>query len=622
MISAEELFDKKKGDLVHKLRTQSDLIRHLKIREGEAANYCVFLGAGASVTSDIKASKALCDEWISELYERYNRKKADTIEDAISYFEKEHASWYNPTNAYASLFEKKYDLPNQRRRFIEYEVDDKVPSIGYAYLISLVDHNVFNTIFTTNFDDLINEAFYQFSNNRPILCAHDSSINSISITSKRPKIIKLHGDYLFNDIKSTLRETENLEQNIKEKLIEFCKEFGLIVIGYSGSDRSVMDILEFLAKQDNYLKNGVYWCLRKEDYVNHTLRNLLWKDKVYPVLIDGFDQFLAKIHNQLLKSKLDIESARKQSKLQKTINYIISDKYKLSDNLTINSEIHSIKNAISKQDISSFLNDLSSNDDSELPLSDLRNLLEVEDLMLKNNLNGAYDLCESFFYNSQSEIAKSKYVSKLIKISLHKDDRHLALNWSDKLIEMDNHNLSYYLKKAGCIGDIQKRFDFLSKLIDEFYYRFEIYNEACEVGIELINNDPIHCGVDEKALLGLTEKSLKLNYSLENVAWDNKLQLLINQSNTNSETNDQIGELVTEVKKCNEKHLMALNIIAKATIQKEDFNEAKKLIENIYDLIKKSSKSRKSRLKRLLNKIISNIIDFPNNDGYKKILKN
>jgi hypothetical protein len=60
--------------------------------------------------------------------------------------------------------------------------------------------------------------FHQFSDLRPIVCAHDSAISSITITSKRPKIIKLHGDYLFDDIKSTVRETESLEENNKKEV--------------------------------------------------------------------------------------------------------------------------------------------------------------------------------------------------------------------------------------------------------------------------------------------------------------------------------------------------------------------------------------------------------------------
>ena len=79
-------------------------------------------------------------------------------------------------------------------------------------------------------------------------------------------------------------------------MIEFCKEYGLIVLGYSGSDRSIMDILEYLIKSDNYLKNGLYWCLREEDEVNSKLKSFFWKDGVYPVIIKGFDEFFNELH--------------------------------------------------------------------------------------------------------------------------------------------------------------------------------------------------------------------------------------------------------------------------------------------------------------------------------------
>ena len=240
-MKAKDLMDA--GELKHKVRTVKDLVRYIKTKENkEVSNYSIFLGAGASRSSGISTAFELIVEWMEELYERDNNEKFRTTgidsendlharyNELRSYFERVHASWFDVSNPYSSLFEKKFDLAPQRRRFIEKEVDGKLPSIGYAYLVSLVKHNFFDSIFTTNFDDLVNEAFYQLSNKRPIVCAHDSSVHSISVTSKRPKIIKLHGDYLFEDIKSTLKETESLENNIRDKLIEFCKEYGLIVL--------------------------------------------------------------------------------------------------------------------------------------------------------------------------------------------------------------------------------------------------------------------------------------------------------------------------------------------------------------------------------------------------------
>lgn len=217
-----------KQELSNKERSIKDLIRFIKTRTDNNPNYSLLLGAGCSVTSGIKSADELTTQWKKEIYIQENDIEEEEYAkiNPDDYYNSQ--MWYDSRNPYSALFEKKYDLPRQRRMFIEREVRDKIPSIGYSYLIKLIENNYFKTLFTTNFDDLLNEAFYQYSTERPILCAHDSAISSITITSKRPKIIKLHGDYLFDDIKSTLRETESLEENIKNKFIEFAKDYGLI----------------------------------------------------------------------------------------------------------------------------------------------------------------------------------------------------------------------------------------------------------------------------------------------------------------------------------------------------------------------------------------------------------
>lgn len=60
-----------------------------------------------------------------------------------------------------------------------------------------------------------------------------------------------------------------------------------------------MDVIEFLAKDENYLKNGIYWCLRKEDVISEEVKKILWNDKVFWVEIEGFDQFFAGLYSGL-----------------------------------------------------------------------------------------------------------------------------------------------------------------------------------------------------------------------------------------------------------------------------------------------------------------------------------
>lgn len=171
-----------KTELKQKERYISDLLRFIGTRTDNNPNYSLLLGSGCSVTSNIRSGGELINGWRQEIYEDLTQYDEDSLEDkeyssdrAIDYLTKNCGAWYNKSNEYSSLFEKKYDLPRQRRMFVEKEVSDKTPSIGYAYLINLIKDSYFNTLFTTNFDDLINEAFYQFSDDRPMTCAHDSS---------------------------------------------------------------------------------------------------------------------------------------------------------------------------------------------------------------------------------------------------------------------------------------------------------------------------------------------------------------------------------------------------------------------------------------------------------------
>ena len=312
-------------ELRHKEKKISDLVRFLSIRCDETPNYSLLMGAGCSITSGIKSGTQLINDWKKEIIEYAD--DYDTSITSDEYFEKQN--WFDERNPYSSLFEKRYDLQRQRRAFVENEVANKNPSIGYAYLVKLIENNYFNAIFTTNFDDLLNEAFYRFYNVRPVVCAHDSAITSITVTSKRPKIIKLHGDYLFEDIKSTLRETESLEGNMKNKFIEFSKDYGLIVVGYAGNDRSIMDILSFLLKKEEFFKNGIYWCIRKGDEnISDDLKKLLWKDKVFFIQIEGFDELMAELNKRLNKGVLPIDNAILSSEHQiKLIKSLTSNEY-------------------------------------------------------------------------------------------------------------------------------------------------------------------------------------------------------------------------------------------------------------------------------------------------------
>lgn len=627
-MKAEDIFGNKNGqngELTHKLRSVSDLIRHIKTKEESSpANYSIFLGAGASVTSGIRTGSQLIDEWAIELYERFNQEKPINSSAAKEYFEKSHPSWYNSDNPYSSLFEKKFDLPTQRRRFVEQEVSNKLPSIGYSYLTSLVDENYFNTIFTTNFDDLINEAFYVFSNKRPIVCAHDSSIRSVSITSKRPKIVKLHGDYLFDDIKSTLRETESLEQNTKEKFVEFCKEYGLIVVGYSGCDRSIMDVLEFLVKQETYLKNGIYWCLRPGDEVCHNLRNLIWKDKVYPVLINGFDELFAEIHNHTISKELNLNSSTKQSKLEMTIRQIVEDNYNLGRNEIIGKEITAIRDEDDSKDISEFIKQLSlTNESTRLGTKDFRNLLEIESLTESRDFTRALALCDLHFQNAKNNVEKKIYIEKYIGIHTLLDDSKNVTYWCEKLLELDPNNITYHLKKINAIKKTPDQIKLYTDLVERFPYSNSVRNSAATALIRTIRQKTGTLEVEGKLAIEYLEKSLLLDPSLDNAAWEKLLDVLYLQHHRTKDAEakktikQDISEFIKTARTRNPEHQQTLELLEQQLDVSCTANELVGLLDFYGGLSEKFSLSRRKHLGIVTAKALDHIYRMEDNSELK-----
>jgi tetratricopeptide (TPR) repeat protein/NAD-dependent SIR2 family protein deacetylase len=271
------------------------LINLVGNRSNNTPNFALLVGAGASVSSGVKPASEMIDEWRKQLYEQSRSK--EPFDKWLS-----EQYWYKDEEEYSILFEKVYDQRSQRRIYIEGCVKDAKPSWGYIYLSNIIAHGYFNVIFTPNFDDLINEACFVYADCRPIVCAHDSAVADIRVTSSRSKIIKLHGDFLYDSIRNTIRETDSLEKNMLAKFMQFAKEYGLIVIGYGGNDRSIMDILDTMLKSrdsEGYLPNGLYWCIRKGSIVGRKLDRLLQREGAFLVEIDSFDEFMAELHEGL-----------------------------------------------------------------------------------------------------------------------------------------------------------------------------------------------------------------------------------------------------------------------------------------------------------------------------------
>lgn len=529
-------------DLQHKRKSVADLIRFIRNTTSDdkvTPNFSVFLGAGASVTSGVRSGQALVIAWMDECVEMENPNGLEKKD----YFSPSHApEWFDPSNAYSSLFEHRYDLQRQRRIFVEHEVAGKAPSLGYAYLVKMIENGFFNTVFTTNFDDLLNEAFYQYSNNRPIVCAHDSSISGVSVTSDRPKVIKLHGDYLFDNIKTTLRETESLETNMRLKFQEFAKDYGLIVVGYSGQDRSIMDILTFLLQQEDYFKNGIYWCIRKgeEDKVCGELKKLLWRDRVFYVEIDGFDELMAELNHYLNDGKLPVDDQFLSHQHQVSIiSQLTENPYiKKSDSAFLKDDCKKLNGRLSYNqatDVIKFMKESrkqKSNDKikkSSKVKPNLAQLTKEQQMQIEEISNDAFlYLNENKARQRVSEIKIEDIPDSLYKLELLELYADLNEDLSDaevkkvfeELIRLNPRQQSYYEIAAHRSSSKSRQKEYLNRAVQAFPNDYYILNRYADFILDEYEDLKDKCDSEDelREALDLLDKSLSINKSISNQA--------------------------------------------------------------------------------------------------------
>ncbi len=192
---------------------------------------------------------------------------------------------------YAKWFETYSQEPLDRFRFVERMVRGKRPGPGYLLLAMLAENGLMRQFLTTNFEDLLEESLVHGAGLRCNVFLDDEYSRYISVHSDRPNVIKLNGDYRYalshNSTKNILALTEKLQFKFEELL----HNLDIVVMGYHGSDHSILSNLLRMKKERPY---GLYWCglnpalvpWRVERLINETPNSFFVK-------IPGFDEVMA-----------------------------------------------------------------------------------------------------------------------------------------------------------------------------------------------------------------------------------------------------------------------------------------------------------------------------------------
>lgn len=205
---------------------------------------------------------------------------------------------------YSYIFSEHIKHPNHQRALIGSLVDTDQLGLNWSHacLGELVNLRFVHTVLTTNFDQLVLKGIIR-TGIIPVVADGLESLIRISATPRWPQVVHVHGSmhtYELRNSYDALRETEE-DTGLQSLMLSVLKETTvLVVVGYSGGDEGIMNLLQQAAK--SLTRMVVYWIARDADYamLSDRAREFLETGEYkYFILGQDSDDFFNKLLGEL-----------------------------------------------------------------------------------------------------------------------------------------------------------------------------------------------------------------------------------------------------------------------------------------------------------------------------------
>lgn len=294
-------------------------VRSVAVNRGRPI--CLMLGAGASISSGMPTAQRCIWEWKQDIFVTNNPTLRESVgELSLPGTKIRIQHWLDQRGGYPvldspeeySFYAKEcYQTGQDRRSYFQSYVAKAKPHIGYQILPQLVKAGIIRTVWTTNFDGLTGRA-----------CAASDvihievGIDTVNRATRQHingelRVVSLHGDFRYDELKNTSEELQLQEAELRKEFLHELSDHDLIVIGYSGRDQSLMDILVEAYSETN--PSRLYWCGYGQEIsepVSDLLsRASLVKRDAFYVATEGFDDIISRLALRLLEGEI-LENAK------------------------------------------------------------------------------------------------------------------------------------------------------------------------------------------------------------------------------------------------------------------------------------------------------------------------
>jgi tetratricopeptide (TPR) repeat protein len=234
-------------------RSLNDVVESIQRFQG-----CSFLiGAGLSVPAKIPTARGIILDCARRIYEEMHESCGLDSSELWSWVSKQ--DFYDADRVYSSVLDAAFASEEARADYFEKLMIGAKPTRAHLSIADIIANGYADSVTTTNFDRLMEYAILKKCGHFPIVVLSRDFPSDQSMKSWRTKVLKLHGDYLYGDIRNLAQELYIVKSNMSKKLAFALAKGPLLVAGYSGGDESVMEALESFVNDSTLLQQGIFW---------------------------------------------------------------------------------------------------------------------------------------------------------------------------------------------------------------------------------------------------------------------------------------------------------------------------------------------------------------------------
>lgn len=303
--------------------TQTDFIRKIL----PSVDKCSwFLGAGVSASANLPTANDIIWDLKKRFYcleENQSFQKSDIQIQPIRNKVQEYCKSKGfPDQFDDSEYSFYFDLsfgkdPEEQRKYISEVLDSKniTLSIGHRVLAALMHEKISKVVYTTNFDKVFENAYAQVcgGNLGSYHLEGADACKAAFNNDEFPLYAKVHGDFQYKRLANLEEHLLMADEEIRKCFLASSSRFGTIVVGYSGRDKSIMDLMDEALDVTNAFPHGLYWTTLKKAPVHPRVLSLIETAKskgidANIVEIDNFDSLMTRLWRNLSSKSPELDT--------------------------------------------------------------------------------------------------------------------------------------------------------------------------------------------------------------------------------------------------------------------------------------------------------------------------